>query len=530
MSKRSLYNALTQDDEPSLAIPNFQASTEAANLDPLMDTQIIVNLDSIKPFEDNPRTRRNPKYDEIKESIRSMGLLHRPNISRRPGDDKYMIVSGGNTRLAILNELWQETHDPKFWSITCLFVPWKSATHALAAHIVENDTRGDISFIERARAIHKLKLMLEADQGTLSQRALAGALNGEGVVVSHGHISRMFYALEHLEPALPLTLGEGLGKPQVEWLIRLRNACAKVYALYDDDEDIFAQAFGAGLAEHDAGVEAWQQERVQAGLVASLAGLLGVAIPEFSLQLDTALAGRELRPLNSPAPVATQAPTEPEHESWTVPSPGEPAWVTSEAATPAKPEPAAPRPAPPFERVASPPKHPGDITALRQQCFELASEIARHCGFAELILPSAHLNGFLVELPAQPADLCTRFTLLGPQIWWMLFGLTEQLLYCDDGRDDFDPDKVYVPVIDPRLSRFQALRETLASCTLPATFADKCLAAAGLSSAPSILLLSQPLLLVTGPQQLVILIEQVRALLELRMRDPKDLAAEPQTA
>jgi len=37
-----------------------------------------------------------------------------PVLTRRPGDEKYMLASGGNTRLAILNELWQETQDERY--------------------------------------------------------------------------------------------------------------------------------------------------------------------------------------------------------------------------------------------------------------------------------------------------------------------------------------------------------------------------------------------------------------------------------
>ncbi|EAS1760699.1 hypothetical protein BH012_21810 [Salmonella enterica] len=74
-------------------------------------TLVSVSLDQLRAFDLNPRITRNPNYDEIKESIRHRGLEHPPQITRRPGEAFYIIANGGNTRLAILNDLWLETHD-----------------------------------------------------------------------------------------------------------------------------------------------------------------------------------------------------------------------------------------------------------------------------------------------------------------------------------------------------------------------------------------------------------------------------------
>lgn len=85
-----------------------------------------VALDQLRAFDLNPRITRNPNYDEIKESIRHRGLEHPPQITQRPGELFYIIANGGNTRLAILNDLWLETHDKKYWNITCYFRKWGS--------------------------------------------------------------------------------------------------------------------------------------------------------------------------------------------------------------------------------------------------------------------------------------------------------------------------------------------------------------------------------------------------------------------
>ena len=79
--------------------------------DPIVDTPMLVTLEQLRPYEHNPRFLRNPLYDDLKDSIRERGLDQPPPISRRPGETYFIIRNGGNTRLAILGELWQETRD-----------------------------------------------------------------------------------------------------------------------------------------------------------------------------------------------------------------------------------------------------------------------------------------------------------------------------------------------------------------------------------------------------------------------------------
>ncbi len=71
--------------------------------DPISITQMVLKLSEIKAYDKNPRKEKNPLYEEIKASIRTNRRLNNNvNVTRRPGDDLYMIDSGGNTRLKIL--------------------------------------------------------------------------------------------------------------------------------------------------------------------------------------------------------------------------------------------------------------------------------------------------------------------------------------------------------------------------------------------------------------------------------------------
>lgn len=151
--------------------------------DPIIDTPMVMTLDQLKPYDLDPRVTRNPRYDEIKASIRHRGLDAPPAITRRPGEPHFRIRNGGNTRLSILNELWSETKDEKFFRILCLFRPWpqRGEIVALTGHLAENELRGGLTFIERALGVEKARELYELECGsTLSQSELSRRLCADG--------------------------------------------------------------------------------------------------------------------------------------------------------------------------------------------------------------------------------------------------------------------------------------------------------------------------------------------------------------
>lgn len=200
--------------------------------DPVVDTPMVVTLDELQAYEYDPRVSRNPLYDEIRASILSRGLDAPPPITRRPGEAHFIIRNGGNTRLAILNELWHETQDERFFRLHCLFRPWtvRGEAVALAGHLTENDLHGGLTFIERALGVERLRLLYEEElEAQLSQRELVNRLMADGYPVSQSHISRMQDTVRHLLPAIPNALYAGLGKPQIEKLIALRRSSERAW-------------------------------------------------------------------------------------------------------------------------------------------------------------------------------------------------------------------------------------------------------------------------------------------------------------
>jgi ParB family protein of integrating conjugative element (PFGI_1 class) len=240
--------------------------------DPVADTPMVIVLDKLRAYDHNPRINRNPIYDELKASILSRGLDAPPPITRRPGEEHFIIRNGGNTRLAILNELWRETRDEQFFRINCLFRPWpkRGDIVALTGHLAENDMHGELTFIERALGIERAKGLYEQEANeSISQRELARRLAADGYPVSQPHISKMQDCVHFLLPAIPNLLYSGLGKPQIERLTNLRRTAAKSWAKYADAsegsvdfESLFVEVLATFDGSGDFKFERFQDELI----------------------------------------------------------------------------------------------------------------------------------------------------------------------------------------------------------------------------------------------------------------------------
>lgn len=188
-----------------------------ASAAPLLPVQIMLTLDQIRPYERNPRYADHPRYEELKASIAAVGIRNPFTVTRRPGDEYYIIESGGNTRLRILNELWKETGDERFRSVQVLFKPWPGDASVLSAHIAENELRGEMCFADKAQAIHSLKKAVEEESGeSLSWREFERMLPDRGLTFSHAQLARMKDLVEILANLTPDGLLRTLGPHHVQ--------------------------------------------------------------------------------------------------------------------------------------------------------------------------------------------------------------------------------------------------------------------------------------------------------------------------
>jgi ParB family protein of integrating conjugative element (PFGI_1 class) len=255
---------------------------------------MLLTLDDTLPYDENPRTTRNPKYDDIKESIRQRGLDTPPPVTRKPGEEKFRIRNGGNTRLAILNELYRETGDEKFFRFHCLFRPWDAVRGeiiSLTGHLAENDLQGQLLFIERAIGVDKARALYEEEAGgSISQSELSRRLKADGYPISQPHISRMQDAIRYLLPVIPAMLYSGLGFDRVIKLLGLRKTALQCwernYQQHGNELPLeFETVFQDVLSQFEGDAEEFLFQRFQDELIAQLQKPLNLGYEKILLEI-----------------------------------------------------------------------------------------------------------------------------------------------------------------------------------------------------------------------------------------------------
>jgi|GEM_PF-6182905 len=163
-----------------------------------------LTLPEIHGYKFNPRKHENHMYDELKSSIRKRGLDSILQVTKRPHEDIYIVEAGGNTRLEILNDLWKETGDEKFFKIQVMYRPWVNELHVFTSHLSENILRSDMCFYDRSKAILKIKELIEVEDSTsMNWSEFERKLKDIGLQHSHAQIARMRFLLETLSPFVP---------------------------------------------------------------------------------------------------------------------------------------------------------------------------------------------------------------------------------------------------------------------------------------------------------------------------------------
>lgn len=254
---------------------------------PVSEMPLVLTLDEVNPNPDNPRTTRNPKYDDIKASIRARGLDTVPKVTRDPDRPElgYFFSDGGNTRYAILSELWQETGEERFYRFSCVFKPWPGRLSCVIGHLAENEVRGDLSFIEKAFGIRQARELYEAQLGKpVSLRELSTLLTAEGYPVHNSSISRMEDAVQYLYPYMPHLLETGLGRPQILQLLAMRSHAETTWqkhCITQDSNQPFDTVFG-DVCRHFDSPEVYSLDMFRDELI----GALIKALPHPLLNYD----------------------------------------------------------------------------------------------------------------------------------------------------------------------------------------------------------------------------------------------------
>lgn len=164
---------------------------------PFNGLSMQVSIDEIDFFEKNPRHSHDPEmYAQIKESIRASGVQQPVHITKRPNANKYVLAQGGNTRLKIVKELYEETGESRFSQMPCIYTEYTNDENILIAHLIENEQRADMSFWDKASAYAELRDVFEIKQGNrkLSHRVLEGLFKEQGISITFSKLATYLFA------------------------------------------------------------------------------------------------------------------------------------------------------------------------------------------------------------------------------------------------------------------------------------------------------------------------------------------------
>ena len=447
--------------------------------DPIAATPMLLYLDQIVAYDRNPRREHNEQYERIKNSIKARGLDAPLRITRRPGDPKYMIAAGGNTRLSALEALWEQTGEKRFFQVHCLFTPWVSESDVLGAHLIENELRSDLVLIDKALALRDLKDLLEAEAGTpLARIAFQRRLDALGYRLSRRQLIRYDYAVDHLYPLIPIALHHGLGGRFVDLLQNHEKAYCAVHQALSTTASIgtFGCLWEDVLTLHDS--PTLDDAALRQELDAALAKQLGVSVGDIRSKVKAAMneptpSGTDDEDLHAPSSRGGSGAQEPEISMAVVVSPvslnapkskraeamqrGEPHEIVAAQALPPRLDPdllaSKASDSSHAAEVSNTPSHsteafldkaldaklearddhpprPDDLKSWRSRCAVQALRFAQRVGLGGQVRPTQEGMGFVVDAPPSPLtdDALARAS------WWLLYGLSEQGLTPDRQR------------------------------------------------------------------------------------------------
>ena len=426
--------------------------------DPITVVQLVLTLEQIKPYDRNPRRDRNPRYDEIKESIRAQRGLNTPlNVTKRPGEERYMVEAGGNTRLQILQELWDETKNECFFRINAQYRPWVSESHVLTAHLVENELRGEMTLLDKALGLQTLKDQLEEEAETpLNRSEFVRKLKAVGYTVSRRQIIRMQYLTERLYPLIPTVARNGLAQRAIDGIRDAEKAYLRFWnsRFGEEQSEQFHLAFEDVLSQHDGD---WDFGSIRTELDRQLGELSGLEVGQVRMEVDALLYGEQRHDFTEPQRGAEDGASSGDSATISIPSHQDPSsdesvGVSGHECSTMQP--------PPAEKPATTPETdsthcseqqtqsdtnntgssqildqhtgPSDLKSLRARNLILAMQITQRNGLSTCIRPINIGMGFLVDLPDEPFKVNEKGNGIGRDagrqfLWWMLLGACEVL-------------------------------------------------------------------------------------------------------
>ncbi|MBR5950395.1 MAG: ParB N-terminal domain-containing protein [Actinomycetaceae bacterium] len=247
----------------------------------------VLPIDQIDVYKYNPRVSRNPRYDEIKASIKAEGITNMLTVTRPDQHSKYTTYGGGNTRLAIAKELYAEG-DQRFATLKVVVKAWPGDAQIILAQLSENEHRADISFWEKANSVERFRIEFERETGkALSARDLHTELKKRGISYSLKTLQNFAFCIENLHP-----IGQWLRSSDVSEVIRPSYLMLLRLSQKLHKEAKAPEAFESVLRKHATRLsEASPAQELDTGaLIAdwrdAFAELIEVSIEHLQIMLD----------------------------------------------------------------------------------------------------------------------------------------------------------------------------------------------------------------------------------------------------
>ncbi len=269
--------------------------------DPIVKTPISQDITELDFYDFNPRLQKNPKYEEIKASIRQTKGIDNPlAVTRRPDAERRMVFSGGNTRLHALKELYEEFASAEdesrrkdaslFRYVPVVFHPWQTESRTHIAHLIENDQRSPLSLVDKARGIHTQWRLWEEELGQkIKQVDFLRMMNEAGFPLSQSSCSRLIYVADTLLSVIPETLARGLlGPRDIDEIRTIRKAYVQLWEAHEHSADSFDPTFFEALSTCDG--ERFSTQRLKKTLDQRIANLLEMEVIGVRHHVDAILS------------------------------------------------------------------------------------------------------------------------------------------------------------------------------------------------------------------------------------------------
>ncbi len=248
---------------------------------------LFLPIARVKQYDKNPRRFNNPNYYKIKDSISKDGLNQPLVVSRRPDEVDFVVYKGGNTRLQAVKELFDETGDHRFRFVECSFIPWSGhESDAIIGHLQENEMRKSLCFIDKSVGIKAAVeyLQNESEDEELSIRQCHSKLIKKGYSLTLSSLSIMLYAADLVEPHLPSTACQSMGRRPIQNLRRMQKAVVSVCHEFKRTENEANELFKRVL--NDYSESEWNEKIFRRSLETNLTATVKASIQDVSLRLD----------------------------------------------------------------------------------------------------------------------------------------------------------------------------------------------------------------------------------------------------